>query len=266
MRKLAALVLAFLFVLPAPVAGAEVTRAQLAEAEAKAREKSAELEGRLAELESAEYQQWVYQDRIDGLRHQIEDRDRRLALAALSAREQAVYLYMNFGSNQDPSLFDDVEIGRAGTRDAYLRTLVGAGQDAVNELEYLKEDAERLQGELADLLVVQEEASAELERQTGLLMGELDEANAEFQALYDQWWAEEQERIRRAEAARQAALAAAAAAAAAAAGYARSAGTPDLPGGRPQHLPRLVAGAPPGGPGSPRGGHGGRDRDPVGGH
>lgn len=226
MRKLAALVLVFLFVLPAPVAGAEVTRAQLAEAEANARAKSAELEGRLGELEAAQYQQWLYEDRIDGLRDQIADRERRLALAALAAREQAVYLYMNFGSHQDSTVVDDEEIGRVGTREAYVRTLLGAEQDAVNELEYLKEDGERLQAELEDLLVVQEEASAELERQTGLLLAELEEANAEFQALYGQWWEEEQERIRRAEAARQAALAAAAAAAAAAAGYASSAGTP----------------------------------------
>lgn len=226
MRKLAALVLVFLFVLPAPVAGAEVTRAQLAEAEANARAKSAELEGRLTELEAAQYQQWLYEDRIDRLRDQIADRERRLVLAGFAAREQAVYLYMNFGSHQDSALVADEEIGRVGTRDAYVRTLLGAGQDAVNELAYLKEDAERLQAELEGLLVTQEEASAELERQSGLLMAELEEANAEFQALYDQWWAEEQERIRRAEAARQAALAAAAAAAAAAAGYASSAGTP----------------------------------------
>ncbi|HUU60986.1 MAG TPA: peptidoglycan DD-metalloendopeptidase family protein [Acidimicrobiia bacterium] len=226
MRKLAALVLVFLFVLPAPTAVAEVTRAQLAEAEAKAREKSGELEGRLAELESAQYQQWLYEDRIDGLRSQIADRERRLALAGLAAREQAVYLYMNFGSHRDSSVLADEEISRAGTRDAYMRTLLAADRDAVNELEYLKEDAERLRAELEDLLVTQGEASAELERQTGLLLGELEEANAEFQALYDQWWREEQERIRRAEAPRQAALAAEAAAAAAASGYASSAGTP----------------------------------------
>jgi len=226
MRKLAALVLVILFVLPVPTAGAEVTRAQLAEAEAQAREKSAELEGRLADLEGALYQQWLYEDRIDGLRSQIADRERRLALAGLAAREQAVDLYMNFGSNRDSSLLEDEEIGRAGTRDAYMRTLLAADRDAINELEYLKEDSGRLQAELEDLLVTQSEASAELERQTGLLMGELEEANAEFQALYDQWWREEQERIRRAEAARQAALAAAAAAAAAASGYASSAGTP----------------------------------------
>jgi len=225
-RKLAALVLVLLFVLPVPVAGAEVTRAQLAEAEANARAKSAELEGRLTEFEAAQYQQWLYEDRIDGLRSQIADRERSLALAGLAAREQAVYLYMNYGNDRDSALLDDEEIGRAGTRDAYTRTLLGAGQDAVNQLEYLKEDNERLQAELEELRVIQGEASAELERQTSLLMGELEEANAEFQALYDQWWREEQERIRQAEAARQAALAAAAAAAAAAAGYASSAGTP----------------------------------------
>ncbi len=58
MRKLAALVLALLFLIPAPAAWAEVTRAQLAEAEAQARAKSAELDGRPGELEAATYQAW----------------------------------------------------------------------------------------------------------------------------------------------------------------------------------------------------------------
>lgn len=226
MRKLAALVLVFLFLVPAPVAGAEVTRAQLAEAEQNARAKSAELEGRLGELETAQYQEWVLQDRIAGLQEQIADRDRRLVLAGLAAREQAVDLYMNFGSNRRSALVDDDEIGQAGTRDAYMMTLLGTERDAVNELAYLKKDSERLQGELEGLLVEQSAMSAELQRQSDLLMGELEQANAEFQALYGQWWTEEQERIRQAELARQAALAAAAREAAAAAGYASSAGTP----------------------------------------
>ena len=76
MRKLAALVLAVLFILPAPVAAAEVTRAQLAEAEAEVRDLSVELEGRLGALEAAMYEEWLSQDRIDSLRTQIADRER----------------------------------------------------------------------------------------------------------------------------------------------------------------------------------------------
>ena len=224
MRKLAALVLALLFFLPAPAAWAEVTQAQLAEARAEARARSAELEGRLTELEAAMYQEWVYQDRIESLRSQISDRERRLALAGLAAREQAVDLYMNFGANRSGA--DPEEIGRAGTRDAYMRTLVAADRDAVNELEYLKEDAGRLQAELEELLESQGAMNAELQRQTDLLMGELAEANEAYQTLYDQWWQEEQARIAAAERAARARAAAAAAAAAAASGYATSEGTP----------------------------------------
>jgi len=223
-RKLAALVLALLFFLPAPAAWAEVTQAQLAEARAEARAKSAELEGRLGDLEAAMYQQWVYQDRIESLRSQISDRERRLALAGLAAREQAVDLYMNFGANRSGS--DPEEVGRAGTRDAYMRTLVAADRDAVNELEYLKEDAGRLQAELEELLEAQGSMNAELTRQTDLLMAELAEANEAYQTLYDQWWQEEQARIAAAERAARARAAAAAAAAAANSGYATSEGTP----------------------------------------
>jgi murein DD-endopeptidase MepM/ murein hydrolase activator NlpD len=223
-RKLAALVLALLFFLPAPAAWAEVTQAQLAEARAEARAKSGELEGRLGDLEAAMYQEWVYQDRIESLRSQISDRERRLALAGLAAREQAVDLYMNFGANRSGA--DPEEVGRAGTRDAYMRTLVAADRDAVNELEYLKEDAGRLQAELEELLETQGSMNAELQRQTDLLMAELAEANEAYQTLYDQWWQEEQARIAAAERAARARAAAAAAAAAANSGYATSEGTP----------------------------------------
>lgn len=224
MRKLAALVLALLFFLPAPVARAEVTQAQLAEARAEARAKSAEMEGRLAELEAAMYQEWLYQDRIESLRSEITDRERRLALAGLAAREQAVDLYMNFGANRTGS--DPEEVGRAGTRDAYMRTLVAADRDAVNELEFLKEDAARLQAELEELLEAQGSMSVELQRQMDLIMAELAEANEAYQTLYDQWWREEQARIAAAEAAARARAAAAAAASAASSGYATSEGTP----------------------------------------
>ena len=225
MRRLAALVLAVLLFIPAPAAWAEVTRAQLAAAQAEARAKSAELEGRLGALERAMYQEWEYQDRIEALRSQIADRERRLALAGYAAREQAVDLYMNFGSSRGGGL-DPQAVSRAGTRDAYMRTLVAAERDAVNELEYLKEDATRLQDQLAELLESQGAVSEELQRQVDLLLGELEEANAAYQALYDQWWREEQARIRAAEAAARARAAAAAAAAAAASGYATSEGTP----------------------------------------
>jgi len=225
MRRLAALVLVMLFVLPAPAAVAEVTRAQLAEAEAQVRAKSADLEGRLAELEAAMYQGWVYEDRIATLQTQIADRERRLALAGFAAREQAVDLYMNFGSTRGKGL-DPNEVGRAGTRDAYMRTLVAAERDAVNELNYLKQDSARLKTELEALLADQGSMNAELQRQVDLMLGDLDEANRAYQDLFDQWWREEQARIAAREAAERARAAAAAAAAAAASGYGTSAGTP----------------------------------------
>ena len=224
MRKLAALVLALLLFLPAPAAWAEVTRAQLAEAEAKVRAKSAELEGRLGELEAAMYQEWLYQDRIASLQADIADRERRLVIAGLAAREQAVGLYMNFGSRS--TSLDPEAVSRDGTREAYLRTLVAADRDAVNELEYLKEDSARLQSELEATLESQEGMNAELQRQVDLMMADLSAANNEYQTLYDQWWREEQARIAAAEAAARARAAAAAAAAAAASGYATSEGTP----------------------------------------
>jgi murein DD-endopeptidase MepM/ murein hydrolase activator NlpD len=225
-RKLAALLLVILFLIPASVAGATVTRAQLAQKQAEVQAKSAELEGRLGDLEAAMYQEWLTQSRIDEIQGQIADRQRQMAIADLAARQQAVQLYMNFGGNSDASVLGADAVSQAGTREAYTRTLVATGQDAVNQLAYLQQDSLRLQDQLQALLVEQAPQKAEMQAEVDQLMGELDQANQEYQALYDQWWREEQARIAAAQAAERARIAAAAAAAAAAAGYATSAGTP----------------------------------------
>jgi murein DD-endopeptidase MepM/ murein hydrolase activator NlpD len=195
-----AILVLFQILFPAP-ARAEVTRDQLAHANDRLKQKSAEMEGRLGELEAAMYQEWSYQQRIAALQREVIDRKRGIALARFAAREQAVALYVNLGTQSGRLRGGQDDLASAGTRDAYMNALLIEDRDAVNELEYLQNDQSRLEAELQGLLVSQTQMKSELQAQVDQVMGELDAANQEYQALYSQW--------QREEAARQAAAAAA---------------------------------------------------------
>ena len=63
----------------------------------------------------------------------------------------------------------------------------------------MREDQERLQYQLEELVVAQEDVNAELELRLEWMLADLETANSEYQAIYGQWQIEEAERIRVAE-------------------------------------------------------------------
>jgi murein DD-endopeptidase MepM/ murein hydrolase activator NlpD len=214
----------------APSASAEVTQEQLAEAEAKVRQLSRDLEGQLAAVDEVIVRQILLEDRIAAIQAEIDDRERELVLAEFAARERAVAMYVNAGTSRAQTITDVDRLTEVGTRDAYLTALVQGERDVVTQLEFLQQDRARLESELDGLVAELEDDRALMDQLAGDLIGRLDEADKEYRALYDQWWAEEQERRRIAEQQRLAREAAERAAAAAASGYASSADIP--PGGR----------------------------------
>lgn len=231
MRRIAAaLVTVFVMVGLVPSAGAEVTQQELAEAEAKMQQLSRDLEGQLAIVDEVIVRQILLEDRIAALQSEIDDRERELVLAEFAARERAVAMYVNAGTTRAQTITDVDRLTEVGTRDAYLTALVQGERDVVTQLEFLQEDRARLGSELDGLVAELEDESELMDRLAADLITQLDEADAEYRALYDQWWAEEQERRRIAEERRLAEEAAARAAAAAASGYSSSADIP--PGGR----------------------------------
>ncbi len=225
MRKLALLVVVVLLLAIPGTAGADVTREQLAEADAEVRQISAEMEDRIAVLEEALYNEWDSGQRIVSLEALIDDRERQIALAEVYARQRAVNLYLEVSFDQAGGVFDTIDITDAGIRDTYLDAISEEDRGTAMELEFLQADQARLVVELEALRSAQALARADVETEVADVLADLEEANAEYQALWQQWQVEEAERIRQAEAARKAQEAAAAAAAAAAAGYTSSAGT-----------------------------------------
>jgi murein DD-endopeptidase MepM/ murein hydrolase activator NlpD len=204
----------------AVAASAEVTRAQLDEARGRVNAKQSEVDERLAQLDFIALQQDHTVARIGRIEADIADRDREIALAELAAKERALDMYVNFGSNTTTATAISPEsIGIIGARGAYLDALVDQDLDAVNLLVSLQEDRSRLTGELEGLLVQQAEQAAEVQVQMNALLEELDVINADFKALAEQYEREEAAR----EAARRAQQEAAQRAAARAGGFFSSA-------------------------------------------
>jgi murein DD-endopeptidase MepM/ murein hydrolase activator NlpD len=195
---MAAALVAILILIPV-TAHAEVTQEDLAAANAKVREQSADMEGALADLEEAMVQAWLLEDRVARVQRDISDRERRVRIAEVTARERAVALYMNVGSSRLGGMGSGEDIERVGTRAAYVNALVDVDHNAALELERMREDQERLQFQLEELVLAQEDANAELELRLEQMLADLEAANSEYQALYGQWQIEEAERIRIAE-------------------------------------------------------------------
>lgn len=224
MRRLltTAVALAALFAGAIP-AGAEVTQDELAEARAQVNRISADLEDEMRELEDTLNLQRQYEQQIADLQEEMSQRDREIALAAYVARDRARSMYVSAGADSYRAASSPETITRLGTKTAYLDAVVDLDVDVVNELVYLQEDRAGLQTQIEALVVEQEDLAIRLEAQTEEILGQLEEANDEYQALYDQWRIEEAARQRAREAAARRAQQQAARTAAQQSGYASSA-------------------------------------------
>jgi peptidoglycan hydrolase CwlO-like protein len=240
-RVTAALISVFLMVGMVPSAGAEVTQQELADAETEVRELSGDLEGQLAVVDEVIVRQIVLEDRIAAIETEIDDRERELVLAEFAARERAVAMYVNAGTTRAQTITDVERLTEVGTRDAYLTALVQGEQDVVTRLEFLQEDRSRLEGELSGLVADLEDERALMDQLASDLIAQLDAADQEYRALYDQWWEEEQAYRRGATARRGGRRSGCGG------GRIRvrlecrhSSRGPDVPGGSGQHVPRLL--------------------------
>lgn len=197
----AALAVLVVAALAAP-ARAQVTAAQVEEARQRLREVSAELEGEVARYEAALLEESQLRERVERVRLELTARERELALARTAARARVAELYMAAGSgNQAGFLTGGDEEGPA--RLAYLDSVALTDREMVNRLEQARRDYAAEQALLLETLERQGQVSAELEELVGGIYGKLETANAEYQAVKQQWDRQEAERIRREEEERQ---------------------------------------------------------------
>jgi murein DD-endopeptidase MepM/ murein hydrolase activator NlpD len=183
-------------------AQADVTAAQVEEARQHLREVSAELEGEVALYEAAVLEESQLRERVERVRLDLTTRERELALARTAARARVAELYMAAGSGNDAGFFTGGE-AEGPARLAYLDSVALTDREMVNRLEQARRDYAAEQVLLLDTLERQEQVSAELEELVGGIYAELEAANAEYQAVRQEWDRQEAERIRREEEERQ---------------------------------------------------------------
>ncbi|HSQ36624.1 MAG TPA: M23 family metallopeptidase [Acidimicrobiia bacterium] len=194
---MAALVLLATAVL-AGTARAEVTAAQVEEARQRLREVSAELEGEVTRYEAALLEESQLRDRVERVRLDLAAQERELVLARTAARARVAELYMAAGSGNSAGFLSGGS-GEGPARLAYLDSVALTDREMVNRLEQARRDFAGQQVLLLETLDRQEAVSAELEELVGGIYGELEAANAEYQAVKQEWDRQEAERIRREE-------------------------------------------------------------------
>ena len=179
-------------------ARAEVTAAQVEEARQRLREVSAELEGEVTRYEAALLEESVLRDRVERVRLDLAARERQLGLARTAARARVAELYMAAGSGNDAGFLSSGG-GERPARLAYLDSVALTDRELVNRLEQARRDFARQQVLLLQTLDRQEAVSADLEELVGGIYAELEAANAQYQAVKQEWDRQEAERIRREE-------------------------------------------------------------------
>lgn len=179
-------------------ARAAVTAAEVEEARQQLREVSARLEGEVARYEAALLEESQLRDRVERVRLDLTARERELALARTAARARVAELYMAAGSGNDVGFLGG-GAGEGPARLAYLDSVALTDRELVNRLEQARRDYSRQQALLLETLARQEDVANELEQLVDGIYGELEVANAEYQAIKGEWDRQEAERLRREE-------------------------------------------------------------------
>lgn len=195
----AVLVLAVLVVagLAAP-ARATVTAQQVEEARQRLREVSARLEGEVTRYEAALLEESELRDRIANIRIELTSREQELTAARAAARARVAEMYIAAGSENNITLLGGGS-GQGPARLAYLDSVALTDRELVNRLEQARRDYSRQQTLLVETLARQEQVSADLQELVDGIYGDLEEANAEYQEVKEEWNRQEAERLRREE-------------------------------------------------------------------
>jgi len=195
MRAFAA-VLALVVLAAAAPALADVTQGDLEEAREQVRRVTERLADEVASYDAAVSQEAALLDRLDQLLVEMTARERDLVLARRAARDRAAEMYMVAGTSGPPAgTSSDVE--RLPTRYVYLEAVSQTDRDVVNRLEMARRDFEQQRELVEEAVADQESLRVEMEGLVAYIYGELDAANEEYQAVREEWAAQEAERLRR---------------------------------------------------------------------
>lgn len=187
----------------------EITPADIAVAEEKRRQISAELESTTILYDDAVARLIELENSLTDLGIELAEKEQELAFARVAARDVAVDRYMYAGASS--VVFDSATIEDVPLRAGYLSILSREGTDIVIRLYALEESYVAQQVTVEQALANQIETKTELEALAESILLRLDEANNEYDAVVTAYEIqeeerrirEEQERLRREEEQRQ---------------------------------------------------------------
>jgi murein DD-endopeptidase MepM/ murein hydrolase activator NlpD len=184
-------------VVSAVPASAEVTYDEVEEARQELNELSRELEGLVTVYERAVVEEALLRDRLDAMAVAVSARQRELVLARRAARDRAADMYMSAGSQATTTFASNEELASAPARYVYLDSVSETDLEVVTRLEAARRDFEQQQQLLEEAVGEQESLRAEMDAVLDDIYGQLEAANAEYQALKAEWVAQERARVER---------------------------------------------------------------------
>ncbi|MDJ0923386.1 MAG: M23 family metallopeptidase [Acidimicrobiia bacterium] len=201
MRRATVAAIAFTLVLmPAFTVSAqsEITRDDIATAEAERRAISANLETVTADYDAAVARLIELENSLTSLGIELAEKEQELAAARVAAREVASDRYKYAGSSSSV-LFHSATIQDVPIRAGYLDILSREGTDIVIRLFGLEESYQAQQVLVEQALASQVETKNELEELATSILGQLEAANRDYDAIVRAFEIQEEERRKREE-------------------------------------------------------------------
>lgn len=204
-RYLIATAVFVIAVVPALTATArlQITPEDIAEADARRREVSAELEETTIEYDNAVNRLFELETTLTALGTDLAELERELAIARVAAQEIATQRYIYADSGQS-ALFDAVTIDDVSLRSSYLERISREGTDIIIRMYALEGNYEQQQTLLANAVEQQQATNAELEAIAADILSRLEAANDDYNEVVAAYEKQEAERRAREEAERKA--------------------------------------------------------------
>lgn len=194
-RAIVAAVSFVLLLVPAFTVSAqsEITPEDIAAAEAERRAISADLQAVTAEYDAAVARLIELEDSLTSLGIELAEKEQQLAFARVAAREVAVDRYKYAGASSSV-IFDSTTIEDVPVRAGYLDILSREGTDIVIRLFALEENYKAQQVVVEQALANQTVTKADLEELAGSILGSLETANRNYDAIVRAYEVQEEER------------------------------------------------------------------------
>ncbi len=185
-------------------ASAQVTAEDVEEARRQVAELAASLEQQMVRYEDAATEEMVLRQEVDRLAADLEVQEQELAALEDAARDHVVAIYVSVaGSGPTTLLSAEGRPDEASVRQMYLDLVTQADRQVINRLAVARRSVDGLREYYGGLLEEQTVLRSDLEEMVGEIYGELEAANAAYQAVKGEWDRQEAERLRREEEERQ---------------------------------------------------------------